>query len=81
MISNKWIDFTLHDLTNEEDELFTQDYFEKSYQDKFEAMEIDEQDNTPIYIWCKNNVYRIVSLDVLWGDTFLTKAPRNPNYK
>jgi len=49
MHTNRWVDFTIKDLTWNEETLFTQEVFEEMCDDKFVIMELDDE-SKPKYI-------------------------------
>jgi len=55
MYTDKWVDFTIKDLTWDEETLFTQEVFEKMCDDKFVSMELDDE-GKPIYIYGQRNL-------------------------
>lgn len=80
MFTTKWIDFIISDLTWNEETLFTQEEFEKMCDDKFVAMELDEE-GKPKYIWTEKfafvvNTFRKVAI----GNPAIIGVPRNPDW-
>ena len=59
MITTKWFDFSICDLTWNDKTEFTQEYFEEYVGDKFEAVEINDETKLPEYIWTTKYVFYV----------------------
>ena len=80
MITNKWVNFTIYDLTWNEETLFTQKEFEEMCNDKFITMELDEK-GSPKYIWTEKLVFVIQTfIKVGIGNPAMIGLPRNPDW-
>jgi len=81
MYTCKWVDFTIKDLTWNEETLFTQEVFEKMCDDKFVAMELDN-DGKPKYIWTEKFAFVINTFcKVQIGNPAMVGVPRNPDWE
>ena len=80
MVKFEWVDFTIEDLSIDECEIFTKEKFEKMLQDKFVAVDIDD-DGFPKYIWTERFVVGILKRHRLMGQVAMAVFPRNPDCK
>jgi len=80
LIQKEWVDFTIVDLSFDEDYHYTKEKFEDMLQDKFVAIELDEE-GFPKYIWTEKYVTTILRKHRLMGQLIMNVAPRNPDYK
>jgi len=81
MQTNNFVNFTIEDLVWGENELFTQEIFEKMCNDKFITMELDEE-GKPKYIWTEKfafviNTFRKIQI----GSPAIIGVPRNPDWE
>jgi len=80
MHTNKWVDFTIKDLTWNEETLYTQEVFEKMCNDKFISMELDDK-SKPKYIWTEKFAFIINTFcKVQIGSPAIIGVPRNPDW-
>jgi len=80
MHTNKWVDFTINDLTWNEETLFTQEVFEEMCDDKFAIMELDDE-GKPKYIWTEKFAFVINTFcKVGIGSPAMIGVPRNPDW-
>lgn len=79
MIKNNWVDFTIYDISFDEQITYTQDMFENMVQDKFVAVELE--DNKPKYIWTEKFVFVILKFERFMGQLTISGAPRNPDWR
>jgi hypothetical protein len=80
LITNEWVDFTIVDLSFDEEKTYTKDSFEEMVGDKFEAVELAE-DGFPKYIWTTNYVFAVLRKHRFMGQLAMAGAPRTPDYK
>jgi hypothetical protein len=80
VITYQWVDFTIFDLSSDEELHYTQRKFEEMVDDKFEAMELDEE-GFPKYIWTTKYVFSILTKNRLMGQLAIVGVPRNPQIK
>jgi len=76
----EWVDFIIKDLTWNEETLYTQEIFEGMCDDKFIAVEIDEE-GKPKYIWTEKFAFIINTFcKVGIGNPAIIGVPRNPDW-
>lgn len=80
MVKKEWIDFKTVDLCFDEEQEYTQDVFENIVDDKFEAVELDEN-GRPQTIWT-NKYVCLVGEEQRMGiyESSLIILNRNPSY-
>lgn len=59
-------------------ETYTQETFEKTVGDRFEAMMLKENEELPSYIWTMNYVIILKRYSSVLTDISFEKVPRNP---
>ncbi|MFJ7726440.1 hypothetical protein ACIQXV_09765 [Neobacillus sp. NPDC097160] len=59
-------------------ETYTQDVFEETVGDEFEAMLFKENEEIPSYIWTVNYVIIVKKYSKVLTDILFEKIPRNP---
>ena len=80
MLTTKWVDFTISDLTWNDETLFTQEKFERMCDDKFISMELDKE-GKPKYIWTEKFAFIINTFHkVAIGNPAIVGVPRNPDW-
>lgn len=79
MVTN-WVDFTIEDLTWDENEHYTLESFEEMCSDKVIAVEL-AKDNKPKYIWTEKYCFIILTFRRVIGTPAIVGVPRNPDYK
>jgi hypothetical protein len=80
MIKNEWVNFSIYDLTDNEETIYTQEKFEEMVDDKFIALEIKEEDK-PIYIWTEKYAFSIHNFVRMIGQLSIVGVPRNPDWQ
>jgi len=80
MHTNKWVDFTISDLIWNEETLYTQEVFEEMCDDKFVAMELDDE-GKPKYIWTEKFAFVINTFHKIGiGNPAIVGVPRNHDW-
>jgi hypothetical protein len=79
MIEYSWINFSIYDLTDDIEEIYTKEKFEKMVDDKYVAMEIEET-GKPKFIWTENYVFIILRYTRMMGQLAIVGSPRNPKF-
>ena len=77
MIKYEWVDFTIEDLSFDEEITFTQEKFEEMANDKFVAVQVDDE-GFPEYIWTEKYVFGILNKVRFMGQLAIAGFPRNP---
>jgi hypothetical protein len=80
LVQKEWVDFTIFDLSFDEEYHYTKEKFEHDFNDKFVAVELDVQ-GRPKYIWTEKYVFQILKYHRMMGQPFMVGIPRNPVYK
>ena len=79
MLKHEWVNFTITDLSFNEQITYTQKDFEEMVNDKFLAVELEN--DKPNYIWTEKFVFTILKYERFMGQLAISGAPRNPDWR
>lgn len=77
-VQKEWVDFQIIDLTNDETITITKNKLEQLLDDKFVAMQLDDN-GKPVVIWTEKYVCNIKDV-VMFGDDPILVLRRNPEF-